>query len=133
MHKLFKPLSKRDAKIAAVLFGAGFLYMLYSIIRDMTAGRTFDELHSDFIVLAFIGIIEWGMITVGFTKDKKQNEKEEASPQISSGEEQEDIAEEYTEGLSEEYEGSEGSGEEYGGDGCSDSGDSSGGESGEAG
>ena len=132
MHKLFKPLSKRDAKIAAVLFGAGFLYMLYSIIRDMTAGRTFDELHSDFIVLAFIGIIEWGMITVGFTKDKKQNEEEEASPQISSGEEQEDIAEEYTEGLSEEYEGSEGGGE-YGGDGGQDAADGSGGESGEAG
>ena len=113
MHKLFKPLSKRDAKIAAVLFGAGFLYMLYSIIKDMTAGRTFDELHSDFIVLAFIGIIEWGMITVGFTKDKKQNEKEEASPQISSGEEQEDIAEEYTEGQ--------------------DAADGSGGEGGEAG
>ena len=77
MHKLFKPLSKRDAKIAAVLFGLGFLYMLYNIIRDMLAGKTFDELHADFMILAFIGIIEWGMITVGFSKDKNKEDEED--------------------------------------------------------
>ena len=82
MHKLFKPLSKRDAKIAAVLFGAGFLYMLYTIVKDMLSGRPFEELHSEVILLAFIGLIEWGMITVGFSKDKeKENAGDEAGPE----------------------------------------------------
>ena len=80
MHKLFKPLSKRDAKIAAVLFGIGFLYMLFNTVKDVLSGKTFDELHSDLLLLAFIGIIEWGMVSVGFTKDKdKEDEESEES------------------------------------------------------
>ena len=99
MHKLFKPLTKRDARIAAVLFGAGFLYMLYTIVKDILAGKSFDELNADIMILAFIGIIEWGMITISFSKDKKQDEEPEAALE---GENEKDGSEEFAEGLSEE-------------------------------
>ena len=126
MHKLFKPLSKRDAKIAAVLFGLGFLYMLYTIVKEVMAGRTFDELHSDLIILAFIAIIEWGMITVGFSKDKKEDEEEEEPETVLEGENEREGSEEFTEGLSEEFGGYSGSeGGDPGDDG--DGGDGSGG------
>lgn len=89
MHKLFKPLSKRDAKIAAVLFGIGFLYMLFNTVKDVLSGKTFDELHADLLLLAFIGIIEWGMVSVGFTKDKdkEDEESEESGTEIEAADE----------------------------------------------
>ena len=89
-----------------MLFGAGFLYMLFTIIKDMLGGKTFDELHADIMILAFIGIIEWGMITVGFSKDKNKEDEEDEAPEAAlEGENERDGAEEFTEGLSEEFEG----------------------------
>ena len=133
MHKLFKPLSKRDAKIASVLFGIGFLYMLFYTIKQALSGKSFDELHSDLLLLAFIAIIEWGMITVAFYKDKNkeaaEDEEDEESQVFLEGENDREGSEEFTEGLSEEFEG-------YGSDSDGEYGGSEGGfggESGEAG
>ena len=122
----FKPLSKRDARIAAVLFGAGFLYMLYTIIKDMLAGRTFDELHSDFMILAFVGIIEWGMLTISFGKEKNAVEdKDEESAEVPAVtiEGTDDLpAEENTYGDGEESDGN-GSEDAFGGDSAGDAAD----------
>ena len=133
MHKLFKPLSKRDAKIAAVLFGIGFVYMLFFTLKEVFSGKSFDELHSDLLLLIFIGIIEWGMVTVAFYKDKNkeaaEDEEDEESQVFLEGENDREGSEEFTEGLSEEFEG-------YGSDSDGEYGGSEGGfggESGEAG
>jgi hypothetical protein len=136
----FKPLKKRDAKIAAVLFGIVLLILAYNLVKDLFGGKTFDELHSNIMLIAFFAIIEWGMVVISTSKDKDENAaNEDASPENSAalleGSDEKEGSEEFTEGLSEEFEGygSSDAGE-YGGEGTgADAVDGSGEAGGEAG
>lgn len=118
----FKPLKKRDAKIAAVLFGIVLIIFAVNLIKDVISGKYFEELHSSIMLIAFFAIIEWGMVVIATSKDKEGNaESEDASPE--TDEAMLEGSEDYTEGLSEEFEG-------YSGDESGDAGDDAGAEGG---
>ena len=76
MNKFFKPLAKKDAQIVAVIFGLAFIYLVISFIKTLLSGTTFDDAKSDLILIAFVGIVEWAMITIALSKDKKSEEKQ---------------------------------------------------------
>ena len=78
MKKLFKPLSKRDAQVIAVIFGLGLIYLVISFIKILLSGASFDDVKSDIIILAFVAIIEYSMINIGFLNDKKTEEEQQA-------------------------------------------------------
>ena len=78
MKKLFKPLSKRDAQVIAVIFGLALIYLVISFIKTILAGTTFDDIKSDLIILVFVAIIEYSMINIGFLKEKKTEEEQQA-------------------------------------------------------
>ena len=85
MRSLFKPLTKRDAKIAAVVVGLVLIVLVISFVKDLLAGYTFDEVRSSALLIAFAGIIEWGMITIAFSKDKEDNKDEDGSDEDQKG------------------------------------------------
>ena len=98
----FKPLSKRDAKIASVLFGIVLIILAYNVIKDLFAGMSFDEVRSNILLVAFLGIIEWGMVVIATSKDKDESaSSEDASPQscaaLPEGSEETEGSEEFTE------------------------------------
>ena len=136
----FKPLKKRDAQIAAVLFGIVLLILAYNLIKDLFSGKSFDELHSNIMIIAFFAIIEWGMVVIATSKDKDENAAEkdasaDNNAALLEGSDEKEGSEEFTEGLSEEFEGygSSDAGE-YGGEGTgADASDGSGEAGGEAG
>ena len=78
MKSFFKPLSKRDAQVIAVIFGLAFIYLVISFIKTLIAGTTFDDAKSDLILVFFVGIIEWAMVKIALSKDKKSEEKQAA-------------------------------------------------------
>ena len=80
----FKPLKKRDAQIAAVLFGIVLLILAYNLVKDLFGGKTFDELHSNIMLIAFFAIIEWGMVVISTSKDKDENAANEDASQKNS-------------------------------------------------
>ncbi len=103
-----KPLKKRDAQIAALLFGAVLLILVYNLIKDLLSGMTFEEVRSNILMIVFFGIIEWGMVVIGTSKDKDENAaSEDSSPKagemLPEESAEEEDPEEYTEGLSEEF------------------------------
>ena len=124
----FKPLAKRDAKIAAVLFGIVLLVLAVNLVKDVLSGKHFEELHANIMIIAFFAIIEWGMVVIATSKDKEESAAgEDASPETNAalleGSEEKEGSEEFTEGLSEEFEG-------YSGDESGDAGDDAGAEGG---
>ena len=72
MNKIFKPISKRDAKIAAVLFGAVLIVLLVNLVKSLLAGAVFEELHNNLLLIAFAVIVEFGMVTIATSKDKEE-------------------------------------------------------------
>ena len=78
MNKFFKPLSKKDAQVIAVIFGLAFIYLVISFIKTLLSGTTFDDAKSDLILIAFVGIVEWAMVNIALSKDKKSEEKQQA-------------------------------------------------------
>ena len=81
MKTLFKPLSKRNARFAAVVIGFLLIYGIISFIKDILSGMSFDELHSNIIILIFGAIIEYAMITISFSKDDPAEEAEKKEAQ----------------------------------------------------
>ena len=149
MNKIFKPISKRDAKIAAVLFGAVLIVLVVNLVKSLLAGAVFEELHNNLLLIAFAVIVEFGMVTIATSKDKEEEagevkeiedveagEEEDEEPEtVLEGENEREGSEEFTEGLNEEFGGHSGSeggdiggSGEYGGDAGSGSGSEGGGE-----
>ena len=149
MNKIFKPISKRDAKIAAVLFGAVLIVLVVNLVKSLLAGAVFEELHNNLLLIAFAVIVEFGMVTIATSKDKEEEagevkeieevdagEEEDEEPKtVLEGENEREGSEEFTEGLNEEFDGHSGSeggdiggAGEYGGDAGSGSGGEGGGE-----
>ena len=123
----FKPLSKRDAKIAAVIFGITLIVLAYELIKQIFAGTPFDEMRNMLLLTAFAAIVEFSMVTIATSKDKDEekagSEDSEELPEetFAEGSNEREGSEEFTEGLNEEFgadsdpeNGS--SGGEYGGD-----------------
>ena len=79
MNKLFKPLSKRDATIASVIFGIGVIIFAVSLIKELLAGAAFEEIRTSILLVVFLGIIEYGMITIAFGKDSKKDGEDSGS------------------------------------------------------
>ena len=129
---LFKPLSKRDAKIASVIFGIALIILVIEALKEIFGGATFDEVRNVILLTVFCGIIEFGMITIVTSKDKGEEaagETKELPGDIpAEGFNEREGSEEFTEGLNEEF--GTGAGSE-GADFGAESGDA--GESGEAG
>ena len=103
----FKPLSKRDAKIAAVIFGITLVVLVYELLRQIFAGTTFDDLRNTLLLTVFAAIVEFSMITIVTSRDKDGDKSEEAKelPEAVSaeGSDEREGSEEFTEGLSEEF------------------------------
>lgn len=72
MRSFFRPLTKRDAKIAAVVVGLVIAYLVISFIKDLLSGLTFEEVRTEIILIAFAGFLEWGMLQIAISKDKDE-------------------------------------------------------------
>lgn len=70
MRSFFRPLTKRDAMIAAVVVGLVIVYLVVSFIKDLMSGLTFEEMKTEIILIAFAGFLEWGMLQIAISKDK---------------------------------------------------------------
>ena len=76
MNKLFKPMSKRDAKIVSVIIGAAIIAFTLSLIKELLSGQPFEEIKTSIMLLVFLVIIEYAMLTTAFGKDKNSEETE---------------------------------------------------------
>ena len=79
MRSFFKPLSKRDATVIAVIFGLALIALIVNFVKSLIGGSTFDDVRSDIILIVFAAIVEWAMINIALSKDKKDEEKPENS------------------------------------------------------
>ncbi|MBQ9890127.1 MAG: hypothetical protein IJM39_01835 [Firmicutes bacterium] len=77
MRSFFKPLSKRDATVIAVIFGLALIALIVNFVKSLIGGSTFDDVRSDIILIVFAAIVEWAMINIALSKDKKDEEKPE--------------------------------------------------------
>ena len=77
MRSFFKPLSKRDATVIAVIFGLALIALIVKFVKSLIGGSTFDDVRSDIILIVFAAIVEWAMINIALSKDKKDEEKPE--------------------------------------------------------
>jgi len=84
MKNFFKPLSKRDAIIASVIILAFILWTAVNVVRDLLAGMSFEEIKGEAMFLLFFVIVESGLVTVAFGKEKPKEEDSEGP----SGDEQ---------------------------------------------
>ena len=106
----FKPLSKRDAKFAAVIIGIFLIYGVIDFVKDLIAGMSFEEIKGSIIPVAFGAIIEYGMLVIAFGRSDpaEEEKKEEASEEVVEGieaiEEIKDSSEEFGEDAAEEAE-----------------------------
>ena len=93
MRKFFRPLSKRDGKIASVIIGVILLYGIITVVQDLVTGMTFDEVRSSVLILILGAIIEYAMIVIGFGKDKNANEEAEETEETEVVEETAELTE----------------------------------------
>ncbi len=77
MRSFFKPLSKRDATVIAVIFGLALIALIVNFVKNLIGGSTFDDVRSDIILIVFAAIVEWAMINIALSKDKTDEEKPE--------------------------------------------------------
>ena len=77
MRSFFKPLSRRDATVIAVIFGLALIALIVNFVKSLIGGSTFDDVRSDIILIVFAAIVEWAMINIALSKDKKDEEKPE--------------------------------------------------------
>ena len=60
-----------------MIFGLALIALIVNFVKSLIGGSTFDDVRSDIILIVFAAIVEWAMINIALSKDKKDEEKPE--------------------------------------------------------
>ena len=78
MRSWFKKITKRDARIASVLFAIALIILLVSLVKGFLGGSSFDDERPILLLIVIAAIIEYSMIVIAFSKDEEESEEEKS-------------------------------------------------------
>ena len=73
---MFKKFTRRDAMFAAGAFSLILVWIVVSIIKDILAGCSLDEMKYEIMYLVIVAILDFSMITI--LRGGKESEEENA-------------------------------------------------------